>query len=260
MNKELLKARLPAPLLHVAEAVNAQRPHHRRNRKSAAERRRVAAAVYDRCGGEVVRGPFAGLRFTGPTADSGSKCTGSYESELHPAIEDLVGRGFPTVLNIGCAEGYYAVGFAMRLPEARVVAYDIAEHYQALCAKTAAANGARVEVRGECDTAELDRLGPGALIVIDCEGAEDELLDPVAAPGLREATILVELHPFDDPGVPERVIGRFTGSHRIDLVLSETPDPARYPEVQHLPPADQVTALFERPVQMTWALMSPTHL
>jgi hypothetical protein len=53
-------------------------------------------------------------------------CTflGTLEKELHWAIEKAISRSPTTVLNIGCAEGYYAVGFALRLPHAKVVAAE----------------------------------------------------------------------------------------------------------------------------------------
>jgi hypothetical protein len=43
---------------------------------------------------------------------------GCYEHELHGEIEQLVTRGFDAVLNIGCGEGYYAIGLARRMPTA----------------------------------------------------------------------------------------------------------------------------------------------
>src|SRR5262245_4204461 len=74
----------------------------------------------------VPYGPFLGLRCI--NASTGStivpRLLGSYEAELHDTIEKLAGRDYRRVVNIGCGEGYYAVGLARRLPSARVFALD----------------------------------------------------------------------------------------------------------------------------------------
>ena len=53
------------------------------------------------------------------------KLIGSYEEEVHLIIEEIIRRRYSIVVNIGCAEGYYAVGFALRIPDAIVYAFDI---------------------------------------------------------------------------------------------------------------------------------------
>jgi len=41
-----------------------------------------------------------------------TKLLGFYEQPLQPYIEQVIQTGYPTIINIGCAEGYYAVGLA----------------------------------------------------------------------------------------------------------------------------------------------------
>src|SRR5438105_426555 len=71
----------------------------------------------------VLDGPFRGLRY--PSASSLHsgllpKLLGTYEAELHGPIEHLLkSRTYGAVVDVGAAEGYYAVGFALRCPEAR---------------------------------------------------------------------------------------------------------------------------------------------
>jgi len=92
------------------------------------------------------------------------------------------------VVNIGSAEGYYAVGFARRVPERRVTAYDIDANAQTATTRTAALNEVadRVTVLSECNPeALLEHADAGALFWIDIEGAERELLS--TAPPARLA-------------------------------------------------------------------------
>jgi hypothetical protein len=74
----------------------------------------------------VVRhGLFYGMKYPSLEAAGSTlypKLLGSYERELHGIMERIVRTDYATVVDIGCAEGYYAAGLALRLPEARVFA------------------------------------------------------------------------------------------------------------------------------------------
>jgi hypothetical protein len=84
----------------------------------------------------VSGGPFDGMRL--PDIDSwgqdrGSKLLSFYEQELHPTIREIIDWGPDKIINVGCAEGYYAVGLARLSPNALVVAYDTDETAQYAC-------------------------------------------------------------------------------------------------------------------------------
>jgi isocitrate dehydrogenase len=64
----------------------------------------------------------------------------------------------------------------------------------------------------------LGVIGTGpALILCDIEGAEDSLLDPVAAPALAHADILVEAHDGMRPGLSARLAERFAHMTKIKV-------------------------------------------
>lgn len=148
--RESLKQRLPSAALPAARWVYGQRPAARRERQDARARGRVAQLVRDKLGETVLSGPFRGLILPGVpvTWDSRPKIVGCYEEELHPALEELIAHGFRTIVNVGCADGYYTVGMGLRCPDAAVVGCDIASDHRARCAETARANGVEAEVRG----------------------------------------------------------------------------------------------------------------
>ena len=61
----------------------------------------------------VQTGPFAGMKYV--CQSTGALCPkllGCYESELHPAIAKAISRQPKNIINVGCAEGYYAIGMA----------------------------------------------------------------------------------------------------------------------------------------------------
>src|SRR5947208_14457083 len=68
-------------------------------------------------------GPFAGMRYAQNSVGSAylPKLLGIYERELTLHVEAIC-RGTPSlIVDLGTAEGYYAVGVAVRNPQARDV-------------------------------------------------------------------------------------------------------------------------------------------
>ncbi|MEX2407736.1 MAG: hypothetical protein WD489_01385, partial [Rhodovibrionaceae bacterium] len=152
----------------------------------------ISNTLVQQAGKSVQGGPFKGMEFLGSVTEgcTAPKLLGCYESELQPHIKGAIRRGYDRVVNIGSAEGYYAVGMALRLPEAEVRAYDIDEKAQAACRKLAERNGvsARVKIGGEFRGEDFDALaeeGGRNLVLCDIEGAERDLLDPDRFPGLK---------------------------------------------------------------------------
>ena len=85
------------------------------------------------------------------------KLLGIYERELHPIVERACTLGFRQIVDIGAAEGYYAVGMALRNPSTRVVAFEADEHGRTLLRRMAGTNGVtgQVEIAGRCEQADL---------------------------------------------------------------------------------------------------------
>ncbi|HEY7933288.1 MAG TPA: class I SAM-dependent methyltransferase [Solirubrobacteraceae bacterium] len=217
-----------------------------------------------RYGLQVKRGPFAGMHYLDgvqrTSADLISKLAGTYEAELHPAMEEWLRDGVSLVVNVGCAEGYYAVGLARSLPQSEVLAYDISAHARAQCAELAEINDVaeRVSIRSECTPSTLvDLPGSNVALLCDCEGYEETLLDPDLAPTLRGWRILVELHDFVNPLITETITKRFAASHEVELIASFPAQTVDVPEFQFMTARQRWAALTERPVPMNWAHLRP---
>jgi hypothetical protein len=223
----------------------------------------IAEGYRTRHGSDVRSGPFAGLRYP-PDLVQVPKAVGTYELELHEYVEACVARDCSTVVNVGAAEGYYAVGLALRLPAARVHAYDIDEASRERCRRLAELNGVadRVEVRGECTLAELEALpATDVALVLDCEGCELALLRPDRVEPMRGWAILVELHDFIEPGTTKRIVERFEPTHDAVVVEQRDRDDLAPPELEFLGPRDRALALDEfRPGPMRWAWLVPRAL
>src|SRR6202040_3341645 len=150
---------------------------------------------------EVVAGPFRGMKIQLSPLSSRhllGYILGSQELELREVIGRIIERGYGTIINVGGADGYYAVGLARRSPSSRVEAFETLGELHPLIESSARLNGvsARITLRGMCDAnalrQSLESVTPPALVVMDIEGGEVGLLDPRSIPQLRHADILVE--------------------------------------------------------------------
>jgi hypothetical protein len=183
--------------------------------------------------GAVVSGPFAGMKFDNKQFDL-PKILGTYEIELHEVFDRLKDRNFQKVIDIGAAEGYYAVGTMLWATNCSVVAYEANSTYHESIRYLAKANKveSRLDLRGVCDEESLNRLGSQlsqAFVIVDVEGYEKILLNPEKIPALRTATILVEVHDCFVEGCTETIINRFRDSHEISSFKSRDRSVSEYP-------------------------------
>lgn len=221
---------LDATVLRVTRYI--ERVRHDRNKPVPAD---VLAAV--ECLGLTVRhGPFAGMKY--PKAMStGSllypKLLGSYERE----VQHLFSRdNYSAIVDIGCAEGYYAVGLGLRNPKAKIYAFDTNPDALDLCAAMAALNGVSVSTARFCNAETLLGLdlGPHALIVSDCEGYEVDLFNENVLALLWPHDLFIELHDPVDLTISFRIKSRLTRPFESFLSSSDIQKAHtyRYPELE----------------------------
>jgi hypothetical protein len=210
----------------------------------------------------VQAGPFAGMRYLSYAGSSGllPKIIGCYEFELWEAVEESIARRPARLINIGSAEGYYAVGYALRLPRIEVHTFDVDARARRRLAHLARYNAIdrRVQSHSRCTHDHLQKLiVPASLIVCDCEGCEAHLLDLQQVPALRTADLLVELHVERVPDVAAIMRGRFSGTHAATHLVMVGRDPENLGAqvadlVGALAPEDRGMALFERNERTEW--------
>lgn len=217
--------------------------------------------------GQVQTGPFKGTtllpRYMWGDGDTAAKLMGVYEDELHGFVEQAISNQPDAVINVGCAEGYYSVGFARRLPNVKVCAVDIEERATHIVWDTASANELKnLEAITAMVTHEWlesrcsDLTNP--LLVFDCEGAELELLDPAKVSSLDHCSIIVECHDCMNPVITPTLIERFKSTHDIQSVSQTYKDSYQFDFLQHLSDCDKWALVHEgRPSTMSWLYMVP---
>lgn len=231
------------------------------------EQRRRQRAMYRRLGrpDRILGGPFAGMRYIRRATGSAylPKLVGTYEMEVVPVLAEIFRHPPDLIIDIGAAEGYYAVGLALRLPQARVIAYDIYKPARYLLQTLAYLNSvtSRIDIRCACDADALQtdlRLSSNPMVICDCEGFEDELLRPNASSELRRTRVLVEIHECFRPGVGERVRQRFEPTHEIEAFRTCSRAASMLPPELNLVGEEAVEAMNEyRSGVMEWLFMQP---
>lgn len=211
---------------------------------------RLDQLLKERSGDRVLSGPFRGMVYRVRASEGARtpRLIGSYEASLAPVIEEIVAGAYDRVIDIGSAEGYYAVGLALRLSGARIIARDTDAKAQEACAALARDNGVaeRVEIGGAVQHADFDGLIAGrTLILCDIEGEEAALLDPEAAPRLREADLLVEVHEGMRPGCLDLLERRFAPSHSIRRIGRRLQDAGLPGWAEGLSDMDRLLLLWE---------------
>jgi hypothetical protein len=227
--------------------------------------------IMEALGPPIVKGgPFKGMIYPASNySHNFAKIVGSYEREISDIIEILCRKEFTEIVNIGCAEGYYAVGFARRNNRARITAYDGSERARWHCEEMARLNGVEKQIRvlGLFTKESLFRanLDGAALIICDCEGDEKTIFTPENISRLRNCELLIELHDFVDISISEYIRNLFSETHEI-LAVPSTDDifKARnyhFKETDHLD-LHLKKLVFEehRPAPMEWFYMTPKSL
>jgi len=169
----------------------------------------------------VLSGPFKGMKYIDEMVWGSitPKWLGSYEMELHEIIEEITKKSYSAIIDVGCAEGFYAVGLPYRIPSLKVYAYDIDFVSRRQVKQLAVINKLenRIEISGLCSHEEISRVREQSerlLLICDIEGFERSLLDPVACPALSEIDILVEIHEGGwDVSTRDLLLDRFQVTH-----------------------------------------------
>lgn len=218
---------------------------------------------------KVMRGPFAGMSYQ--AAECGSallpKLLGTYEQEIVPIFDRIRELRPDVIIDVGAAEGYYAVGCAYSGLAPRIIAFEAEERAHELIRALQTLNGVsrdRIEIRGSCTLTVLgsclDR--DRCVVIMDVEGYEALLLDPLRLPRLRQATILVETHDFILPGITKEIAERMRPTHDVETIRAmerKVCDLSCDDRIfRLLPRRYQLGALSEyRPAGMKWLWLTP---
>lgn len=238
---------------------------HKRARRRILEKKLKAQGLY---GDVVQQGPFAGLRYPaeGYVSCRFQKIVGVYEHELHPLLGLLVNsQAYDFIIDIGAAEGYFAVGLALKFPSAKNVAFEMSEYSRKTLHQVATLNQVqdRLQIEGRCSPETLNALSnkvvPGrTLVVCDVDGYEVELMARGGVTWLNQADILIELHDCLRPGITEIITQAFSSTHKLTMITNSGIAYGNYPILRELQFPDIYAMVNEdRKGLQDWIFMTP---
>jgi hypothetical protein len=231
-------------------------------------RRKGVTSVAERllAGGDPVvqAGPFAGLTYPPgrlPDVDAPiAKLLGVYEHEIAWVFERAIARNTSTFIDVGCADGYYAVGMAHASPATTTFAYDISSSARELCAETAIASAVegRVRIAKRFSIDSLASLPASrALLLCDIEGGEVELLDMPIATALATSVVVVEVHEDSRAGASDLLRHAFACTHDA-VTVPQVPRSSQPAQLAGWRASDQSRAVSEsRGPRLHWIVFEP---
>lgn len=214
----------------------------------------------------VLTGPCQGMDYSSlPLTEIDApvaKLLGSYERELHLPLQRVLADTPTTIIDIGCAEGYYAVGLAKALPAATVFAFDLASSARHLCTILSRANGVdeRLVIMSEATANRLMKLPlENAFILSDCEGAEDKLFSPQVAASLHSASLIIEVHTKSNRTM-EALKARFSETHSCEVIGANYPrNSASFQFPKNFDEEARMLALSEGRLNAEWLVLRPVR-
>lgn len=252
MAEAILPARAAVALKSVASR-NTQAEWLRANGYFAATETMIS--VY---GTEVLHGPFAGMKYPRESLLSRNGTPlllGAYEEELHPIINNIVSGQYDAIIDIGAAEGYYAVGLA-RKARSPVYAFEAEPRERRRCREMARLNGVErsVLLKRWCDPPALSRLAADkrCFVLSDCEGYEAELFAASSAEALRKSNVVVELHSNAGRDIGQVLCERFGATHSAEFISVTQRNPTDYPELATLKTFAELAVLEHREEGQQW--------
>lgn len=216
----------------------------------------------------VKNGPFTGMQYPNELAIGSAfypKIIGCYEHELWEVFEWFKDQKYDCIVDVGCAEGYYAVGLAINHLNSKVIACDTDKNAQQAVLQMAALNQLHnVTVQGTFDQYQLEKMDfqTRSLVICDCEGYERELFTKESVANLKNVDVLIELHDFLDPMISSTIHSLFAPTHHLLTIFSiddlQKLDLYDFPELKKYDRNTIYQIVREgRPTRMEWLLALP---
>ena len=221
-------------------------------------------------GHTVQYGPFKGMKFAADDwwggADRGAMLLGLYEKEVLQSMVEIA-PDRDVFVDLGAADGYYSIGALTSGRFKSSHAFEITEQGRRVIASNAQLNACsdRLIIHGKATSDFYQALSEDelrrALVLIDVEGAEFDILQPSTLQQLRNSVVIVELHDwFFDDG--ERKLAKLKQDaapyFELSTLTTGSRDLSSYPELKLFDDSERWLMASEgRNRLMTWLRLDP---
>lgn len=221
-----------------------------------AAKQKVYKTLLDCHGRKVAYGPFKGMKLASQIwggFDVNAKILGTYERHIVDKLFSISRDGPRPFIDIGAADGFFAIGAIVSGIADKVYAFEISERGQKSMRKNALENSVleKIHIRGDANFKTLSAIMSDhqrAIVLVDIEGGEFDLLDNRTLGLLSSCTIIIELHPLLIPSGPEeqtKLIERSKNFFNVDRLKTEFVPLEGFEELKNLPDDLRLLALSE---------------
>ncbi len=191
---------------------------------------------------------------------------GVYEQHILDQLIKFSNQDNEIFIDIGAADGYFAVGSAFSKLFKKVYAFEIQKNGRESLKFNAEANlcDKNIIINSEANFNSLKNLidkHSRAVVLIDIEGDEFKLLDFKTLNLLSNCKIIIELHPeqvVDGLNKQKELINFSKKLFDISLIKRETYNPNVFEELDHFTDEERLIAFAEgRDNNMRWLILEP---
>lgn len=188
-------------------------------------KKKIENRLQDVLNNKIYFGPFSALKIPNSVFNllSVTEVLGLYESCLHPIFSILINRNVKEIIIVGGNNGYYAAGLKYFFNPENIKVYEIEEKFHNVIDSWFVDNNFKnYQILGEATVDNFKQIDIKIdLLFMDCEGAEELLLNPTIFQWQKASDILVELHPFYVQNLIPNLTKRFTKTHEIVLIYDD---------------------------------------
>jgi hypothetical protein len=221
-------------------------------------------------GNSILYGPLKGIALSNCSwwgaTDRAAMIFGLYEIEVMQMLLNKP-NSYNTFVDLGAADGYYAVGLLKAKYFTNAYAFEINAKGRDVVSQNAELNcvSQKLQVYGEATQTFYEILSKeereSAVILVDIEGAEFDLLSESVFKQLNKAIFIVELHDFffaDGCKKTQDLINRSSNTHRYTEVYMGSRNPSECKELNTLSDSDRWLICSEGRAQlMRWLRFDP---
>ena len=222
-------------------------------------------------GDQVAFGLFKGMKLSNNVwwgrHDILAKYLGEYEPHIIKKLENL-SKHYKHFIDIGAADGYYAVGLLYSKLYSSVTCFEISSKGRDNIAENADLNNCldKIVINGEANIETLKKeieVIKSCVLLCDIEGTEFDLFSKELLSTVSQCTVIIELHDefvFGDKGRRKRLIKDAEEYFNISFIKRYNPKVNEFDELSHWNDDLRQLAFSEgRPCRMDWLLLTPKN-
>tara|TARA_B110000003_G_C16511587_1_gene481444 strand:- start:2 stop:880 length:879 start_codon:yes stop_codon:yes gene_type:complete len=191
---------------------------------------------------------------------------GVYEKHVLEKLTEFSKRGNFPFIDIGAADGYFAVGMAFSKIFKKVYAFEINESGRVSLDKNAENNQCKdkIVINDEANFNSIKKIvdeNNGAVILFDIEGSEFDLLDQKLLESLTNCYIVCELHPLlvnSGYDKQQALINNSKAFFNVSIIQRDSYCPNKFSELNEFTDDERLLAFGEgRENNMNWLILEP---